>query len=138
MNQNKRAKMYMDDAERVAQESYCTRLKVGAVIVTPDEINIKGFNGTLPKFKNKCELQDGSTDPVTVIHAEQNALYKMLRKGISTQNAEIFITHSPCLECSKMIICAGIKKVTYKYSYRCTKGVDLLKKAGVVVMRMEE
>lgn len=126
-------KAYMDIAERFSQVSECARLKVGAIIVKNGSILAHGWNGTPSGFKtNVCELEDGTTSPF-VLHAEQNVLVKMAKSTESIEGAELFCTHSPCPECSKLLAQSGVKKVYYKHSYRITEGIDVLKELGVDV-----
>ena len=129
-------KFYMDVAERIAQESYATRLKVGSAILTENGGLFVGFNGTLPGFINTCEKEDGSTDESITSHAEQNSLYKMLKEGVSAKGATIYLTHSPCLNCSLKIVAAKIQKVYYRHEYRCSEGIEWLKKNGVLVYKV--
>ena len=131
-------KFYMDVAERIAQESYATRLKVGSAILTENGGLFVGFNGTLPGFINTCEKEDGSTDESITSHAEQNSLYKMLKEGVSAKGATIYLTHSPCAMCCKMIISSGIKRVVYKTAYRDTNSLQILEKANLIVKKWEE
>ena len=122
---------YMDIAERFAQVSECQRLKVGAIIVKNGSILAHGWNGTPSGFRtNVCELKDGTTSPF-VLHAEQNVLVKMAKSTESIEGAELFCTHSPCPECSKLLAQSGVKKVYYKYAYRITEGLDVLDQLGV-------
>jgi dCMP deaminase len=124
-------KAYMDIAERFAQVSECDRLKVGAIVVKNGSILAHGWNGTPSGFRtNVCELEDGTTSPF-VLHAEQNVLVKMAKSTESIEGAEIFCTHSPCPECSKLLAQSGIKKVYYKHKYRITEGLDVLSQLGV-------
>ena len=124
-------KAYMDIAERFAQVSECNRLKVGAIVVKNGSILAHGWNGTPSGFRtNVCELEDGTTSPF-VLHAEQNVLVKMAKSTESIEGAEIFCTHSPCPECSKLLAQSGIKKVFYKHKYRITEGLDVLSQLGV-------
>jgi len=121
----------MDIAERFAQVSECNRLKVGAIVVKNGSILAHGWNGTPSGFRtNVCELEDGTTSPF-VLHAEQNVLVKMAKSTESIEGAEIFCTHSPCPECSKLLAQSGIKKVFYKHKYRITEGLDVLSQLGV-------
>lgn len=130
--------LYMDIAERVSKESYAKRLKVGAAILTENGGLFCGFNGTLPGFINQCEKEDGSTDESITSHAEQNSLYKMLKEGVSAKGATIYLTHSPCSLCCKMIISSGIKRVVYKTEYRDTNSLQILEKANLIVEKWEE
>lgn len=123
----------MDIAERFAQVSECQRLKVGAIVVKNGSILAHGWNGTPSGYKtNACELEDGTTSPF-VLHAEQNALVKMAKSTESIEGAELFCTHSPCPECSKLIAQSGVKKVFYKKAYRITEGLDVLEALGVAI-----
>ena len=123
-------------AEVFADCSTATRLKVGAVLVKDNRILSVGYNGTAPGASNECEtvLSDGSsvTRP-DVIHAEQNAIYKAARDGQSLLGAAMFVTHAPCIECSKGILASGIRTVYYKQQYRDDTGVQFLKQYGVAV-----
>lgn len=123
----------MDIAERFAQVSECQRLKVGAIVVKNGSILAHGWNGTPSGYKtNACELEDGTTSPF-VLHAEQNALVKMAKSTESIEGAELFCTHSPCPECSKLIAQSGVKKVFYREAYRITEGLDVLEALGVAI-----
>lgn len=129
-------KAYMDIAERFAEVSECQRLKVGAIVVKNGSILAHGWNGTPSGFKtNVCELEDGSTSPF-VLHAEQNILVKMAKSTESIEGAELFCTHSPCPECSKLLAQSGVKKVYFKYEYRITDGIDILEELGVEVEKV--
>lgn len=130
-------KAYMDIAERFAQVSECQRLKVGAIVVKNGSILAHGWNGTPSGFKtNVCEREDGTTSPF-VLHAEQNVLVKMAKSTESIEGAELFCTHSPCPECSKLLAQSGVKKVYYKYEYRITEGLDVLRELGVNVEQVQ-
>lgn len=124
----------MDLARRIAQESYAKRLKVGCVIVKGDNIVSIGWNGTPPGWDNDCE-EDNITKP-EVFHAEENALLKLSRDGGGAKGAIMFITHAPCLPCSRMIYKAGISNVIYNALYRDDSGLLFLKKCGVDVYGM--
>lgn len=113
-----------------AENSYCQRRKVGAIIVKNSMIISDGFNGTPSGFENVCEDEAGFTKPY-VLHAEANAITKVARSNNSSDGATLYITASPCMECSKLIIQAGIKRVVYNELYRITDGLDLLQRAGV-------
>ena len=91
-----------------------------------------GYNGTPSGFENVCETEDGVTKPY-VLHAEANAITKIARSGNNSDGATLYVTDSPCIECSKLIIQAGIKRVVYGREYRLTDGIDLLKKAGITI-----
>lgn len=129
--------MYMDIAKRVAKESYCTRAKVGAVIVTKHGGIFIGFNGTIAgkSFPNVCEC-NGKTNTAIVIHAESNCLYKMLKEGVSAEGATLYTTLTPCEECTKMIISAGVDRVVYDEEYRDKSPLDTLIKAEVCVEKL--
>lgn len=131
-------KLYMDIAKRISKESYAQRLQVGAAILTENGGLYCGFNGTLSGFPNTCEHEDGSTNESITVHAEQNALYKMLREGVSAKGATIYTTDSPCPQCCKMIISSGISRVVYEREYRLTESVEILKKANVLIEKFNE
>lgn len=121
---------YLRMAAIWAENSYCARRKVGALLVKGNMIISDGFNGTPSGFENVCEDSDGTTFPF-VLHAEANAITKVARSNNSSDGATLYITASPCMECSKLIIQAGIRRVVYSEHYRITDGLDLLRKAGV-------
>ena len=123
---------YIRMAHIWAENSYCTRRKVGALIVKNQMIISDGYNGTPSGFENICEDAHGVTKPY-VLHAEANAITKIARSGNNSQDSTLYVTDSPCIECAKLIIQAGIKRVVYKRAYRLTDGVDLLLKAGIEV-----
>lgn len=136
---------YLDTASRFAELSTATRLKVGAVIVKDDRIISIGYNGTPPGWDNNCEerICNGNDDSYTlktkpeVLHAEMNALMKLAKQGgTGSDGADLFITHSPCIECAKNICSAGIKKVFYKEDYRDSAGIDFLTKYGLSVEKV--
>ncbi len=129
--------LYMDIATRVAQESYCSRRKVGSCIVTPLGVTLIGYNGTVSGEDNICETEEGITKD-EVLHAESNALAKSLRAGVSTDGATLYVSTQPCLHCSKMIIQAGIVRVVFKESYKCNKGTDFLLRCGVIVDKYQD
>jgi len=126
---------YLQMAEVWAQNSYCKRRKVGALLVKDRMIISDGYNGTPSGFENICE-EDGVTKPY-VLHAEANAITKVAKSGNSSLGATLYVTASPCLECSKLIIQAGIKRVVYRDEYRLTDGVDLLRRAGIEVEKVD-
>jgi len=160
-------KFFMRVAEETATLSYATRLKVGAVIVKDKNIISFGYNGTPEGMDNSCESIDFIADNTElvydemvsqgytfgaykdtagwvksktkpeVIHAEANAITKLARQGGSGEGSTLFLTHAPCIECSKMIIQAGIKTVYWKIPYRESSGLDLLHKAGVTIFKTE-
>lgn len=121
---------YLRMATIWAENSYCTRRKVGAILVNGQMIISDGFNGTPAGFENVCEGDDGLTKPY-VLHAEANAITKVARSNNSSKGATLYVTASPCLECSKLIIQAGIARVVFNELYRITDGLDLLKRAGI-------
>lgn len=129
-------KRYLRMARIWAENSYCTRRKVGALIVKDKMIISDGYNGTPSGFENVCELDNGTTKPY-VLHAETNAITKIAKSGNNSDGATLYVTASPCLECSKLIIQSGIRRVVYSETYRLTDGIDLLKKAGVEVVFIE-
>ena len=129
-------KRYLRMARIWAENSYCTRRKVGALIVKDKMIISDGYNGTPSGFENVCELDNGTTKPY-VLHAEANAITKIAKSGNNSDGATLYVTASPCLECSKLIIQSGIRRVVYSETYRLTDGVDLLKRAGVEVVFIE-
>lgn len=129
-------KRYLRMARIWAENSYCERRKVGAILVKGQMIISDGFNGTPAGFENVCEDSDGVTKPY-VLHAEANAITKVARSNNSSEGSTLYITASPCLECSKLIIQAGIKRVVYNELYRITDGIDLLKRAGIECVQIE-
>lgn len=129
-------KRYLRMARIWAENSYCTRRKVGALIVKDKMIISDGYNGTPAGFENVCELDDGTTKPY-VLHAEANAITKIAKSGNNSDGATLYVTTSPCMECSKLIVQSGIRRVVYSESYRLTDGIDLLKRAGVEVVFIE-
>lgn len=130
-------KSYLEMAAVWARNSYCTRRKVGAILVKDKMIISDGYNGTPSGFENVCEDENGVTKPY-VLHAEANAITKVAKSSNSSQGATLYITASPCMECAKLIIQAGIVRVVYLEEYRITDGIDLLRRAGVEVVKFEE
>lgn len=130
--QNKYDKAYLKIAKEWGQLSYCTRRKVGAIIVKDRMIISDGYNGTPSGFENCCEDEMGYTKWY-VLHAEANAILKVARSTQTCDGATLYITLSPCKECSKLIHQAGITRVVYHESYKDASGIEFLKKAGVVV-----
>ena len=116
-----------------AENSYCERRKVGALVVKDKTIISDGYNGTPSGFENKCEDSNNVTHPY-VLHAEANAITKLARSSNNSDGSTLYVTASPCIECAKLIIQAGIKKVVYAEKYRLTDGIDLLRQAGVEVI----
>ena len=126
---------YLRMAKIWAENSYCTRRQVGALIVKNKMIISDGYNGTPSGFPNICEGEDGLTLP-NVLHAEANAITKIARSGNNSDGATLYVTDAPCIECAKLIIQSGIKRVVYARSYRLTDGIELLTKAGIEVEQM--
>ncbi|RKV82283.1 MAG: CMP deaminase [Alloprevotella sp.] len=118
-----------------AENSYCARRQVGALIVKDKMIISDGFNGTPSGFENICEDEDGNTIPY-VLHAEANAITKIARSGNNSDGATLYVTDEPCIECSKLIIQAGIRRVVYAREYRLHEGLALLKRANVEVVHL--
>ncbi|WP_395061510.1 deoxycytidylate deaminase [Flavobacterium sp.] len=135
--QNKYDKAYLRIAAEWSKLSYCKRKQVGAIIVRDRMIISDGYNGTPSGFENCCEDQEGLTQWY-VLHAEANAILKVARSTQSCDNATLYITLSPCKECSKLIHQSGIKRVVYKNGYRDTSGIDFLEKAGIEVFQIED
>lgn len=129
-------KRYLRMATIWSENSYCTRRQVGALIVKDKMIISDGYNGTPSGFPNVCEDSNNVTHPY-VLHAEANAITKIARSNNNSDGATLYVTDSPCIECAKLIIQAGIKRVIYAREYRLTEGVDLLRKAGVEVEHLE-
>lgn len=129
--------LYMGIAQLAAKSSYCTKLKVGACIVTPEGMLSIGWNGTPAGYTNICEFEDFTKDPVGlttypyVIHAEANAIYKMLRTGHSTRDSVVFTTHAPCLACASLIHNADISRVIYLNDFSHDEGVNYLNQSGI-------
>ena len=120
----------MEMAAVWAKNSYCRRRKVGALIVKDRMIISDGYNGTPSGFENICEDENGVTKPY-VLHAEANAITKIAQSNNNSKDATLYVTTSPCIECSKLIIQAGIKRVIFQELYRIHDGIDLLKRAGI-------
>ena len=123
---------YLRMAEIWAENSYCKRRQVGAILVKDKMIISDGYNGTPSGFENVCEDDNNVSKPY-VLHAEANAITKVARSSNSSDGATLYVTASPCMECSKLIIQAGIKRVVYGEKYRLMDGVELLERAGVQV-----
>ncbi|MCM1484201.1 MAG: dCMP deaminase family protein [Muribaculaceae bacterium] len=121
---------YLRMARIWAENSYCRRRQVGAIIVKNQMIISDGFNGTPAGFENVCEDEAGMTKPY-VLHAEANAITKVARSNNSSDGSTLYVTASPCLECSKLIIQSGIKRVVFHELYRMMDGIELLRRAGV-------
>ena len=116
-----------------AENSYCKRRQVGALIVKDKMIISDGYNGTPSGFENVCEDEQGLTKPY-VLHAEANAITKIARSGNCSEGATLYVTASPCIECAKLIIQAGIKRVVYAEKYRLEDGLNLLRRANIEVV----
>ena len=127
---------YLRMAKIWAENSYCRRRQVGAIIVKDSMIISDGFNGTPSGFENVCEDESGSTKPY-VLHAEANAITKVARSNNSSDGATLYVTASPCIECAKLIIQAGIKRVVFDEMYRLCDGIDLLQRAGVETKHLD-
>lgn len=140
MTQEQSDKYYIKAAQLCAKNSYALKLQVGAIIVKDGQIMSDGFNGTPCGFENKCEVKsmDDSLHTLSyVLHAESNAILKCAKYGRSTNGSTLYITHSPCIECAKLIIQAGIIRVVYLENYRKAEGLTLLKRAGIKVEKFE-
>ena len=133
---NKFDEKYLAMAEVWAGNSYCRKRQVGAILVKDRMIISDGYNGTPSGFENICEDENGVTKPY-VLHAEANAISKVAKSGNSSDGATLYVTASPCIECAKLIIQAGIRRVVYKDEYRLTDGLDLLKRAGIEVEKVD-
>lgn len=118
-----------------SENSYCTRRKVGAILVKDNMIISDGYNGTPSGFPNVCEDEHGVTLPY-VLHAEANAITKVARSNNSSDGSTLYVSTSPCMECSKLIIQAGIKRVVFSELYRICDGLDLLRRVGIEVVHL--
>lgn len=121
---------YLEMARIWAKNSYCKRLQVGALIVKDRMIISDGYNGTPEGFENVCEDDENRTKPY-VLHAEANAITKVAKSNNSSDGATLYITTSPCLECAKLIIQSGIRRVVFCDNYRSEDGIKLLKRANI-------
>ena len=140
MTQEQSDKYYIKVAQLCANNSYALKLKVGAVIVKDDQIISDGFNGTPCGFENRCETKNINGELQTlpyVLHAESNAILKCAKYGRPTNGSTLYITHSPCIECAKLIIQAGIVRVVYLDVYRTIDGIVILRKSGINVEKIE-
>ena len=126
---------YMKMALIWAENSYCKRRQVGAILVKDQMIISDGYNGTPSGFPNNCE-DDNNTSLPYVLHAEANAITKVARSSNNSEGATLYVTASPCIECAKLIIQSGIRRVVYYEEYRITDGIDLLRRAGVTVEKI--
>ncbi len=118
-----------------SENSYCKRRQVGCLVVKDKMIISDGYNGTPSGFENVCEDENNVTHPY-VLHAEANAITKLARSSNNSDGATLYVTDSPCIECSKLIIQAGIKRVVYAKEYRLTDGLDLLRRANIEVIHI--
>jgi dCMP deaminase len=128
---------YLRIATEWSKLSYCRRKQVGAIVVRDRMIISDGYNGTPSGFENNCEDEEGLTKWY-VLHAEANAISKVARSTQTCENATLYITLSPCKECSKLIHQSGIKRVVYQFGYHDNTGLDFLEKAGVVITQIED
>lgn len=126
---------YLRMAKIWSENSYCTRRKVGAILVKDNMIISDGYNGTPSGFPNICEDSDGVTLPY-VLHAEANAITKVARSNNSSDGSTLYVSTSPCMECSKLIIQAGIKRVVFSEMYRICDGLELLRQVGIEVVHL--
>lgn len=133
---------YIRMAQIWAENSYCQRRKVGALIVKDEMIISDGYNGTPKGFENICEEDAAAGDigktKAYVLHAEANAITKVAKSNNNSLGSTLYITTSPCVECSKLIIQSGIVRVVYSQEYRDRSGLDLLERAGIDVVRIED
>ncbi|KAA6323220.1 dCMP deaminase, partial [termite gut metagenome] len=119
-----------------SESSYCQRRKVGALIVKENRIISDGYNGTPSGFENVCEDENNVTKPY-VLHAEANAITKIARSSNSSEGATLYVTASPCMECAKLIIQAGIIRIVYAEAYRLEDGIQLLQRAGIEMIHLK-
>lgn len=134
--QLKRDYLYMRMAKTWSENSYCQRRQVGALIVKENMIISDGYNGTPGGFENHCEDDNNVSKPY-VLHAEANAITKVARSHNSSEGATLYVTTSPCMECSKLIIQSGIRRVVYEEEYRIHDGLDILRRAGIEVVHLK-
>ena len=135
--QDKYDKAYLRMAMEWAKLSHCKRKQVGALIVKDNTIISDGYNGTPSGFLNTCEDESGDTHWY-VLHAEANALLKVVKSTQNAEGATLYITLSPCKECSKLIIQSGIKRVVYKNAYKDISGIGFLKKFNIEITHIKE
>jgi dCMP deaminase len=133
LKQRELDKRYLRMAAVWAENSYCERRKVGALIVKDKMIISDGYNGTPSGFENQCEDEEGVTKTY-VLHAEANAITKIACSNNNSRGATLYVTASPCIECAKLIIQAGIKRVVYSEQYRLTEGIELLQRANIEIV----
>lgn len=127
---------YLRMAQIWAENSYCKRRQVGAIIVKDKMIISDGYNGTPVGFENVCEDENDHTKPY-VLHAEANAITKVAQSNNSSNGATLYVTSSPCIECAKLIIQAGIKRVVFNEIYRLTDGIELMRRAGIICEQID-
>lgn len=135
--QKKLDERYLRMAKIWAENSYCVRRQVGALVVKDKMIISDGYNGTPSGFENVCEDENNVTKPY-VLHAEANAITKLARSSNNSDGSTLYVTAAPCLECSKLIIQAGIRRVVYAESYRLEDGINLLRRAGIEVVHLAD
>lgn len=134
--QLKRDYLYMRMAKTWSENSYCQRRQVGALLVKENMIISDGYNGTPSGFENQCEDENNISKPY-VLHAEANAITKVARSHNSSEGATLYVTTSPCMECSKLIIQSGIKRVVFEEEYRINDGLEILRRAGIEVVHLK-
>ena len=127
---------YLRMAQIWAENSYCKRRQVGALIVKDKMIISDGYNGTPVGFENVCEDDENHTKPY-VLHAEADAITKVAQSNNSSNNATLYVTSSPCIECAKLIIQSGIKRVVFNEIYRLTDGIELMQRAGIECIQLD-
>ena len=137
IKQNRYDKAYLRLAQEWSKLSHCNRKQVGAIIVKDHTIIADGFNGTPTGFENQCEDDEGATKWY-VLHAEANAILKVARTTNNAQGATLYLTHSPCRDCSKLILQSGIKRLVYTDAYKDVTGLTFLRKAGVDIVQIED
>ncbi len=135
--QNKYDKAYLRLAESWAKLSQCNRKQVGAIIVKDEIIISDGFNGTPAGFDNCCENDEGLTHWY-VLHAEANAILKVAKSTNNCKGATLYLTHSPCRDCSKLVLQSGIKRVVYKEAYKDPAGIDFLRNARLEMVHINQ
>ena len=134
--QNKVDRLYLKMAKIWAENSHCKRSQVGCLIVNNRQIISDGYNGTPSGFSNECEDCDNNTLP-TVLHAEANAITKIAKSTNSAEGSTLYVTLSPCFDCAKLIIQAGIKRIVYLEVYRKTDSFKLFEQAGIEIKKLE-
>jgi len=127
---------YLRLASEWSKLSHCTRKQVGAIIVKDNTIIADGYNGTPTGFENACEDEEGNTKWY-VLHAEANAILKVARTTNNADGATLYLTHSPCKDCSKLILQSGIKRLVYHHAYKDPSGLDFLRVAGLEIEQLK-